>query len=84
MGELEEVDFFGGCRAIVFGVKPWREPARGEILSALLRNCNGPVVFGLSAGHITPMDTVPLGLSARLTASKSDSAFEMTVIDDRR
>jgi len=50
--------------------EPGGEPAARAVLADLLKDFNGPVVFGFPSGHTAgPSMTLPLGVRARLIAN---------------
>lgn len=48
-----------------------------KMIGELLHDFKGPIVYGLSSGHILPFITLPLGVKCSLVASERGSSFEI-------
>jgi muramoyltetrapeptide carboxypeptidase len=71
--QLRQAGIIGNARALVFGEMRGCQqdggPGMDDVLAALAREFNGPVMKGFPSGHTTgPTWTLPLGVRVRLRA----------------
>lgn len=85
--QMRESAAFDGVRGLVFGEMRGCTPgseadfALEEVLLDALDGLHIPVAFGLSSGHTSrPSITLPLGVSARLSCTRSEAAFELSEV----
>lgn len=85
--QLRESVAFDGVRGVVFGEMTGCTPgadadfALEEVLVEALEGLDVPVAFGLSSGHTTgPNLTLPLGVAARLSCTRSQARLEVTEV----
>ncbi len=75
--QLSLAGVVGSAAGIVLGEfqdcdEPKGDPPARAVLSALLKDFNGPVVYGFPSGHTTgPLVTLPFGVRARVVADGS-------------
>jgi muramoyltetrapeptide carboxypeptidase len=74
MTQLRLAGVFDGAAAVVLGEfrdcdEPQGDPSVRQVLADLLKDFDGPVIYGFPSGHTTkPLVTLPFGVRARVIA----------------